>query len=64
MKKEAVSTNDCEMVDRVSKQKRSLILQLILVFVVFNVLYMPVYITIVLRIATGYKRTPFADADD
>ncbi|KXN70698.1 hypothetical protein CONCODRAFT_6698 [Conidiobolus coronatus NRRL 28638] len=62
MKKEALSTNDDEMVDRVRKQKHSLIIQLIIVFTVFNVFYMPIYISIVLRFATGYQRTPFADA--
>jgi hypothetical protein len=62
MKKEALSTNDDEMVDRIRKQKRSLIIQLIIVFTVFNICYMPIYITIILRVATGYKRTPFTDA--
>jgi hypothetical protein len=62
MKKDAISTNDDELVDTIRKQKRSLILQLLVVFIVFNVLYMPLYITAVLKVAIGYKRTPFADA--
>jgi hypothetical protein len=62
MKKVALSTNDSEMIDIIGRQKRSLIIQLVVVFVVFNVLYMPVYVTVVLRFAIGYKRPPFMDA--
>jgi hypothetical protein len=62
MKKDSAMTNDIDMVSRINKQKYNLILQLAAVFIVFNVLYMPVYITIVLRFAIGYKRTPFLDA--
>jgi hypothetical protein len=62
MKKDALATNDSELVVRLISQKRSLIFQLLVVFVVFNLSYMPIYITIILRVTAGYKRTPFADA--
>ncbi|KXN70704.1 hypothetical protein CONCODRAFT_6705 [Conidiobolus coronatus NRRL 28638] len=62
MKKDALATNDRELVNRLIKQKRSLIFQLLVVFIVFNVCYMPIYITIILRVTASYKRTPFADA--
>ncbi|KXN65799.1 hypothetical protein CONCODRAFT_12520 [Conidiobolus coronatus NRRL 28638] len=62
MKRDAISTNDSELVDTIHRQKRSLIMQLVVVFIVFNMLYMPLYITSILRVAIGYKRSPFTDA--
>jgi hypothetical protein len=62
MEKEAIGTNDEYLVNIIKKQKLNLIFQLAIVFTVFNLSYMPVYVTIVLRLAKGYKRSPIADA--
>jgi hypothetical protein len=59
---EATASNDCDQVARIQKQKRNLIFQLIAVFIAFNLLYLPGYITLVLRYVTGYIRPPIVDA--
>jgi hypothetical protein len=62
MKNEAANSNDSDQVFKIQKQKRSLVIQLSIVFIAFNVVYMPIYITLVLRYITGYIRTPIIDA--
>ncbi|KXN67041.1 hypothetical protein CONCODRAFT_10979 [Conidiobolus coronatus NRRL 28638] len=62
MRNEAVATNDTFLIKAIKKQKLNLIFQLVVVFTVFNFCFMPVYVTIILRITRGYKRSPIADA--
>jgi hypothetical protein len=62
MSKEASSSNDSESVIRFRKLKYSLIFQLLTVFIVFNIAYMPIAITIILRSIIGYRRPPSVDA--
>jgi hypothetical protein len=59
MKKEVLPTNDNGMINITNKQKWSLILQLVVIFLVFNVSYMPIYITIVLRFVLYIKELLF-----
>jgi uncharacterized membrane protein YuzA (DUF378 family) len=42
-------------------QKLKLILQLSIVFIVYNINFMPSYITLILKWSTGYRRTPSID---
>ncbi|KXN67346.1 hypothetical protein CONCODRAFT_10589 [Conidiobolus coronatus NRRL 28638] len=59
---EASISNDSESETRLLKLKYSLIFQLSTVFIVFNIAYMPIFITIILRVIIGYRRPPFVDA--
>ncbi|KXN68856.1 hypothetical protein CONCODRAFT_8820 [Conidiobolus coronatus NRRL 28638] len=62
MKKEAVATNDTFLINIIKKQKLNLIFQLGVVFTVFNFCFMPVYVTVIMRVIKGYKIPPISDA--
>jgi hypothetical protein len=62
MKKDAVATNDTFLASIIKKQKLNLIFQLGVVFTVFNFSFMPVYVTVIMRVTRGYKRSPISDA--
>jgi hypothetical protein len=60
-KGEALASNDENSLILIRKQKYNLIAQLIVVLIAFNIVYMPLYVTMILRIVTGYRRPPFAE---
>jgi hypothetical protein len=59
---EALESNDDSLLRTIRKQKFNLIAQLIAVLIVFNIVYMPIYVTMILRIVSGYRRPPITDA--
>jgi hypothetical protein len=61
LKLEAISKNDTSLLTSIKKQNLKLTIQLIMIFILFNVNFMPSYIAWILRIAIGYKRTPIID---
>jgi hypothetical protein len=62
MENEATASNENEQVIRIQSQKKNLIIQLVVVFVAFNLVYIPIYITLLLRYVIGYLRPPLVDA--
>ncbi|KXN70705.1 hypothetical protein CONCODRAFT_6706, partial [Conidiobolus coronatus NRRL 28638] len=62
IKREALASNDENLLKVIRKQKYNLIAQLVVVLTVFNIVYIPLYITMVLRIVSEYRRTPIAEA--
>jgi hypothetical protein len=62
MENDAEGSNEIDQLLRIKNQKRSLIVQLIIVFIAFNLAYSPIYFTLLLRYITGYIRPPFVDA--
>jgi hypothetical protein len=62
MENEAFSSNENDQLLRIQKQKRNLIIQLTVVFLAFNLVYLPGCITLILRYAIGYLRPPLVDA--
>ncbi|KXN65794.1 family A G protein-coupled receptor-like protein [Conidiobolus coronatus NRRL 28638] len=61
MKLEAIETNDISLKLNIKKQSKKLTIQLIMIFILFNVNFMPSYIGWILRVAIEYKRTPIFD---
>ncbi|KXN65798.1 hypothetical protein CONCODRAFT_12519 [Conidiobolus coronatus NRRL 28638] len=62
MKQDAINNNNQILLKSIKLQKRKLIIQLIMVFILFNVDFMLAYIGWILRFAIGFKRTPIFDA--
>jgi hypothetical protein len=62
MNTEAVSKNDTNLQISIKKQSRKLMIQLAMIFCLFNINFMPSYISWILRLAIDYKRTPIVDA--
>jgi hypothetical protein len=62
MKLEAMINNDTILLASIKNQSIKLMIQLIAIFILFNVNFMPSYIAWILKMAIGYKRTPFIDA--
>jgi uncharacterized membrane protein (DUF485 family) len=62
MENEAYGSNENDQLLRIQKQKRNLIIQLTIVFLAFNLVYLPGCITLILRYAIGYLRPPLVDA--
>ncbi|KXN71210.1 hypothetical protein CONCODRAFT_6097 [Conidiobolus coronatus NRRL 28638] len=60
--KEAKSTNNQPLIVNIKKQKTMLFIQLIAVFILYNLNYLASYITHMLKFIIGYKRPPFIDA--
>jgi hypothetical protein len=58
---EARSTQDINGVKLIRQQKIKLYLQLALVFFIYNLLFMLSYITMILKFAIDFKRTPVLD---
>ncbi|KXN65395.1 family A G protein-coupled receptor-like protein [Conidiobolus coronatus NRRL 28638] len=56
------TNGNLEALQIIKKQKLKLIIQLTMVFFIYNVPFMFSYITYILKLATGYKRPPFFDA--
>jgi hypothetical protein len=61
MLKEAKAENNSGLMQTIKSEKAKLALQLTMMFFIYNISFSPSYITHVLKIATGYKRTPFVD---
>ncbi|KXN65242.1 family A G protein-coupled receptor-like protein [Conidiobolus coronatus NRRL 28638] len=62
MKKEAKINNDSNLITIIKKQKIKLIIQLIMVFMLYNCNFMISYITLFMKFSTGFKRPPLLDA--
>jgi hypothetical protein len=62
MKQDAINTGDSNLLSAIKTQKIKLVIQLILVFILYNVNFTLSYITWILKFATGYKRPPEMDA--
>jgi hypothetical protein len=62
MKQDAINNNDQILLKSIRLQKRKLITQLIMVFILFNVDFMLSYIGWILRFTIGFKRTAIFDA--
>jgi hypothetical protein len=62
MKAEANASGDINMLKVIRLQKVKVIIQLTLVIILYNVNFSPAYITHILKIAIGYKRTPIIEA--
>lgn len=62
LKSEAETNGDIEGLNMIKRVKRKLVLQLVMVFFIYNLLFMISYITMILKFAIGFKRTPFLDA--
>jgi hypothetical protein len=60
--KEAKLTNNQALIANIKKQKLMLFIQLMAVFILYNLNYVASYITHILKFITGYKRPPFIDA--
>jgi hypothetical protein len=61
MKKEAKINSDEVKIKLVFKQKLKLILQLALVVIIYNLLFILAYVTMILKFLTGFVRTPILD---
>ncbi|KXN65370.1 hypothetical protein CONCODRAFT_13060 [Conidiobolus coronatus NRRL 28638] len=61
MKREADINQDINGLKLIRQQKIKLYMQLALVFFVYNLLFMLSYISMILRFAIGFKRTPVLD---
>jgi hypothetical protein len=62
LKVEAKETEDSEALKIIKNQRISLVIQISLVFIIYNVNFSLSYVTYFLRLTIGYKRTPFIDA--
>jgi hypothetical protein len=61
MMSEARSAQDTYGIKMIRQQKIKLYVQLALVFIIYNLLFMLSYITMVLKFAIGFKRSPVLD---
>jgi hypothetical protein len=62
IKQEANITNDTVCLAEIQRQKRKLLGQLFVVFILYNGLFMLSYVTMIMRYTDNYRRTPFIDA--
>ncbi|KXN65243.1 hypothetical protein CONCODRAFT_13244 [Conidiobolus coronatus NRRL 28638] len=62
LKREAHTNGDEHLLKIITQQKFKMVIQLLLVFVIYNVNFMLSYITFILKYAIGYKRPPIIDA--
>jgi hypothetical protein len=62
LKLEAIGNNDTSLLISIKKQTIKLTIQLVMIFILFNVNFVPSYTTWILKLAIGYKRTPIVDA--
>jgi hypothetical protein len=62
LKLEAIEKSDNSLLASIKNQNIKLTIQLVMIFILFNVNFMPSYIAWILKIAIGYKRTPIVDA--
>jgi hypothetical protein len=60
--KEAKMNNDKETISSLYRQRNKLFGQVALIIWVYNITYMFSYVTQVLKVTIGYRRTPFLDA--
>ncbi|KXN69607.1 family A G protein-coupled receptor-like protein [Conidiobolus coronatus NRRL 28638] len=61
MQKSAIVDNDLELVKTIKNEKLKLILQLTMMFIIYNINFMPSYVTHILKLAINFKRTPFLE---
>ncbi|KXN69606.1 hypothetical protein CONCODRAFT_7935 [Conidiobolus coronatus NRRL 28638] len=61
MLKEAKAENNSGLVQTIKSEKIKLALQLTMMFIIYNVSFSPSYITHILKLVIGYKRTAFVD---
>jgi hypothetical protein len=61
MKLEAIEKNDDILLTSIKEQSVKLTIQLVMIFILFNVNFMPSYVSLILKLAIGYKRTPIID---
>ncbi|KXN65371.1 hypothetical protein CONCODRAFT_13061 [Conidiobolus coronatus NRRL 28638] len=62
IKHEAKINNDRACLAELRKQKRKLLGQLIIVFILYNGFFMLSYVTMIMKYTNNYRRTPFVDA--
>jgi hypothetical protein len=62
MQNDAYNTNDVAFSQAIKKEKKKLIIQILFVFCLYNLTFCMSYITMILKYAIGYKRTPIMDA--
>ncbi|KXN65369.1 family A G protein-coupled receptor-like protein [Conidiobolus coronatus NRRL 28638] len=62
MRGEALATSDLRCLKIIRNQKLKLSFQLTMVFLLYNVCFMLSYISMILKFAIGFKRTPILDA--
>jgi hypothetical protein len=62
MRADAYNTNDEMMIQVIKREKRKLAIQIFFVFCLYNLTFCMSYITMILKYAIGYKRTPIIDA--
>jgi hypothetical protein len=62
IKNQAISTCDQVSLDNIKLQKRKLLIQLTMVFIMYNGNFILSYVAWVLKFAIGFKRTPIYDA--
>ncbi|KXN69674.1 hypothetical protein CONCODRAFT_7832 [Conidiobolus coronatus NRRL 28638] len=62
MRVDAVNTNDEMMIQVIKREKLKLVIQIFFVFCLYNLTFCMSYITMILKYAIGYKRTPIMDA--
>ncbi|KXN74297.1 hypothetical protein CONCODRAFT_2678 [Conidiobolus coronatus NRRL 28638] len=58
----AIMNGDEHLLKSIMNQRIKLCIQLLIVFVIYNVNFMLSYITFILKFAIGYKRTPIVDS--
>jgi hypothetical protein len=61
MLKSAAVDNDSELIKTIKNEKFKLILQLTMMFIIYNVNFSLTYITHILKLIIGYQRTPFIE---
>jgi hypothetical protein len=62
LKSEAIENNDISSQISIKRQSIKLTVQLIMIFILFNVNFMPSYIAWMLRTTTRYQKSPIYDA--
>jgi hypothetical protein len=62
IKSQAIAENNTSLLIVVKKQKLKLIIQILVIFIVYNANYMISYVTQTLKYTIGYKRPPILDA--
>jgi hypothetical protein len=61
MIKEAKTDSNRELIRTIKSEKLKLALQLTMMFIIYNINFMPSYITHILKLAISFKRTPFLE---
>jgi hypothetical protein len=62
LKREAVNNSDEVLLKAIKKEKLKLAIQILFVFIIYNVNFGVSYVTWILKFTTGYRRTPTVDA--